>query len=251
MNAIGTWSSVDPRFLLDPFEPAGDAGDVTGPAEAARGGVEAGIEGGAQSPEGALPEPRPWEYAQIATPIPGSRVETDRDRSGPIGWPTRSVTESQSNILYQVLYQVVALVRHQSGNRVGSGFVVEGSTAASRKWNTRDQSSGSDPITRLVADDRHKVLRIEDLRRRHRSGGPPDWTRLVPIGLPPGEATIRGGHPTEGLGTVPAEGGGLVRPKVVVTGHARRTGRGAVPRGSDAGWYGRRGPRTTGGGRWR
>jgi hypothetical protein len=154
---------------------------------------------------------------------------TSRDQSGPIGWPTRSVTESQSNILYQV----VTLVRHQSGNRVGSGFVVEGSTSASRARTTRGQASGSDPITRLVADDCHKALRIEDLWNGHR-------------------LACRSRKPRSGADTRPVAragpcgGRGLVRPGAEVAGHVRRAGRGVALHGPEADWYGRHGPRTTG-----
>jgi hypothetical protein len=91
MNAIGTWSPVDPRFLLDPFEPAGDPGDVTEPAAAAREGVEADIEGGAQSSEVGTPGP------PAVGETPGSRTDprvTSRDQSGPIGWTTKLVIKS-------------------------------------------------------------------------------------------------------------------------------------------------------------
>jgi hypothetical protein len=115
--------------------------------------------------------------------------ETDRDQSGPIGSATRPVA------LPQALYShcLVADDRHQSGNRVASGTPAPSVQPVSvPRYGPRPRSRPN-PITRLVSDDRHNLLHIVTLQHGHRSGGPPDWSRLDPT-RDPGTVGFTGGR---------------------------------------------------------
>jgi hypothetical protein len=67
----------------------------------------------------------------------------------------------------------------QSGDRIGSAIMVESRSLEAACADHWGQTSGSDPITRVVPGVRHKVIRLGASRHGHCSATPPDWSRAV------------------------------------------------------------------------